>query len=138
MLHALSSQVAQFGGDEELLPLDSALSDDCLNGISEWNFVVIEPSSVDVAACAQLQTLPQQLSQKLLVPEFVGAEALQLEHLLIGQRLKRRSLLLLALLLSHVSYIFMAGRLNKIEIQNQLKTTLLGSEFKSISCFLAL
>lgn len=60
-----------------------------------------------MATCAQLQSLPQQFSQQLLVPEFVGAKALQLQHLLIGQRLKGWTLLLLALLLSHVSYIFM-------------------------------
>lgn len=78
MLHALSSYVAQFGGDEEFLALDSAFSDDCLDGVAQWDFVVIEASPVDVATCAQLQPLPQQFSQQLLVPEFVGAEALQL------------------------------------------------------------
>ena len=108
MLHALSSQVAQFGGDEELLPLYSALSDYGLDGVAEWDLVVVETGSVDVTACAQLQPLPQQVGQQFLVPEFVGAEALQLKHLLIGQRLERWTLLLLALLLSHVSYIFMS------------------------------
>lgn len=56
--YALSSQVPYLGGNKQLLSAYATLGDDCLDGSSKGDFVVVKASSVDVSAGAQLEALP--------------------------------------------------------------------------------
>jgi hypothetical protein len=100
-LDVLATKVPYLSGDKKLLTSHTALADYCLDRSAQSNFIIVQAGSVDVAASAQLKTLPQDVSQQLGVFELVGAETLQLQQLLVGQRLNGGTALLLRLLLSH-------------------------------------
>jgi hypothetical protein len=61
-LDVLATKVPYLSGDKKLLTSHTALADYCLDRSTQSNLIIVQAGSVDVAASAQLKTLPQEVS----------------------------------------------------------------------------